>query len=80
MAEVPEEAVKAAAYEDGRQFAEAILNVAEPAIRKHERQRVLIEVAEVFETRKKFAAMLCSEVAAYCREQAALDPLEDSDG
>lgn len=44
-----------------------------PCVVQKAHQQTLGRVAAAFETRKPSEAMLCSEVAAYCREQAALD-------
>ena len=62
-------------YHRSQALANARLILAEDrlVIRKQERQRVLTEVAEAFETRKKSEAIKCSEVAAWCREQEALN-------
>lgn len=50
------------------------------AAMKADRARVLTDVAEAFETRSPAEAMRCSEVALYCREQAALASLNQKGG
>jgi hypothetical protein len=45
-----------------------------------DREQALVDIAEAFETRPLNEAMRCSEVALYCREQAALASFNQKGG